>query len=292
MAACLFPFGIEPSAALPAANWVGWVGTYDDIVNGNEGQYRIRIKDNLVGADTAYPGVVILPDGTIVTTTYGHWDAGEEPYIVTARFTLADLDRLAATVPTLTPEPSESAGNSNSIVWTDSATTGTTFEIEYSTAADFQPAQTQAVSAAFPDTNKYIGGLLVGTTYWYRIRSQNNNGLNGAQLTSAWSDPTFSTQVAAAIPPVGPRFIYDAKLGGVGLAQDPAIQGWFDNSSSGGTGNDVSPDLGRDAWQTNGVGGRANWHIENIDSQIHTNASAFGWQLSFTMRMVSGDWIY
>jgi hypothetical protein len=73
-------------------DWVGWVGTYDDIVQGREGQYRVRIMDNTKGADCCYPGVELLPGGTIVTTTYGHWTAGEQPYIVSARFKLAELD--------------------------------------------------------------------------------------------------------------------------------------------------------------------------------------------------------
>ena len=52
--------------------------------------------DNLVRGDCAYPGVELLPDGTIVTTTYGHWTAGEEPYIVSVRLRLEELDaRLA-----------------------------------------------------------------------------------------------------------------------------------------------------------------------------------------------------
>ncbi|MEZ6135039.1 MAG: sialidase family protein [Pirellulaceae bacterium] len=76
-------------------DWVGWVGTWDDIENGNNGQYVVRLKDNTKGKDTAYPGVEILPDGTFVTTTYGHWDAGEEPYILSVRFKLQELDALA-----------------------------------------------------------------------------------------------------------------------------------------------------------------------------------------------------
>lgn len=77
-------------------DWVGWVGKYEDIVNGTEGQYRVRIMDNTKGADCTYPGIEVLPDGTIVTTTYGHWTEGEAPYIVSARFTLAELDAKAA----------------------------------------------------------------------------------------------------------------------------------------------------------------------------------------------------
>jgi len=76
-------------------DWVGWVGTYADIVAGREGQYRVRLKDNTKGADCAYPGVEVLPDGTFVTTTYGHWAAGEPPYILSVRFSLAELDKMA-----------------------------------------------------------------------------------------------------------------------------------------------------------------------------------------------------
>ena len=73
-------------------DWVGWVGTYEDIVKGSEGQYRVRIMDNTKGADCTYPGVELLPDGTFVTTTYGHWTEGEQAYVVSVRFTLAELD--------------------------------------------------------------------------------------------------------------------------------------------------------------------------------------------------------
>jgi hypothetical protein len=73
-------------------DWVGWVGTYDDIVQGREGQYRVRIMDNTKGADCTYPGLELLPDGTFVTTTYGHWTEGEPPYVVSVRLKLAELD--------------------------------------------------------------------------------------------------------------------------------------------------------------------------------------------------------
>jgi hypothetical protein len=73
-------------------DWVAWVGTYEDIVRGGEGQYRVRVMDNKVEADCAYPGCELLPDGTFVTTTYGHWEEGEAPYIVSVRFKLEELD--------------------------------------------------------------------------------------------------------------------------------------------------------------------------------------------------------
>jgi BNR repeat-like domain len=76
-------------------DWVAWVGTYDDVVSGKPGQYRVRLMDNKKGSDCAYPGVERLPDGTIVSTTYGHWSEGEEPYIVSVRLRLEELDSLA-----------------------------------------------------------------------------------------------------------------------------------------------------------------------------------------------------
>jgi len=48
--------------------------------------------DNTKGADCTYPGVELLPDGTIVTTTYGHWTEGEPAYIVSVRLKLSELD--------------------------------------------------------------------------------------------------------------------------------------------------------------------------------------------------------
>jgi len=73
-------------------DWAGWVGSWEDLVRGTSGQYRLRFKDNLHRWDTTYPGVECLPDGTFVVTTYGHWEEGEAPYILSARFTLEELD--------------------------------------------------------------------------------------------------------------------------------------------------------------------------------------------------------
>ena len=76
-------------------DWVAGVGTYSDIVNGREGQYRVRLMDNHKSADCAYQPVELLPDDTIVTTTYGHWTKGESPYIVSVRLKLSELDAMA-----------------------------------------------------------------------------------------------------------------------------------------------------------------------------------------------------
>lgn len=76
-------------------DWIAWVGRYEDLAQGGPGQYRVRLQDNHDGTDCAYAGLELLPDGTFVATTYGHWTAGEPPYVITLRFTLDELDRLA-----------------------------------------------------------------------------------------------------------------------------------------------------------------------------------------------------
>ena len=80
-------------------DWVGWVGTYEDIVKGREGQYRVRLMDNKNTWDCAYPGLELLPDGTFVTTTYGHWVEGQAPFVVSVRFKITELDAKAALLP-------------------------------------------------------------------------------------------------------------------------------------------------------------------------------------------------
>jgi hypothetical protein len=79
-------------------DWVAWVGKYEELASGGPGQYRVRLMDNLQGTDCAYPGVERLPDGTFVLTTYGHWTAGEAPYLVSVRLRLEELDNMAPKV--------------------------------------------------------------------------------------------------------------------------------------------------------------------------------------------------
>ena len=47
---------------------------------------------NYKNGDCAYPGVEILPDGTIVATTYGHFTEGEEAYVVSVRIRPEEID--------------------------------------------------------------------------------------------------------------------------------------------------------------------------------------------------------
>lgn len=91
---------------------VAWVGTYEDLKNGNEGQYRIKIAhiykekqkkpSYSAEADTGYCGNVVLPDGTIVTSSYGKYSPDQKTsdgkalktYIASKRINLKDTDKL------------------------------------------------------------------------------------------------------------------------------------------------------------------------------------------------------
>ncbi|MBP3696323.1 MAG: exo-alpha-sialidase [Clostridia bacterium] len=89
--------------------WVAWVGTYDDLKNGKEGQYRIKLAHTYLenqtepalaaNADTGYCGNVVFPDDTIVTSTYGAFgeknsDGGYKTYVVSKIIKLSDVDKL------------------------------------------------------------------------------------------------------------------------------------------------------------------------------------------------------
>lgn len=93
-----------------AGDWVAWVGTYEDLIGQNEGQYRILIAEdwanNAKSGDTGYAGIVVQPDGTFILDSYGHWDKSFSQswsggvttdlcYIRQAKFRLADIDRQA-----------------------------------------------------------------------------------------------------------------------------------------------------------------------------------------------------
>lgn len=76
-------------------NFAGWIGTYDDLVSGREGETRLLFGKTTARNDCGYPGVEVLADGTAVVTTYGRWTQGELPYIRCFRFHPDELDKLA-----------------------------------------------------------------------------------------------------------------------------------------------------------------------------------------------------
>ena len=76
-------------------SWVAWVGSYEDAVSGKEGDCRLLIKRNSnTAGDCAYPGLELLADGTLLTTTYGRWDADDRNYVVSVRFPKEELERI------------------------------------------------------------------------------------------------------------------------------------------------------------------------------------------------------
>lgn len=74
-------------------HFVAWVGTYDDIKQGKPGQYRIKLLHGHKLYDLGYPGMELLPDETIVATTYlKYWNDDRKHSVVSTRFTLAETD--------------------------------------------------------------------------------------------------------------------------------------------------------------------------------------------------------
>ncbi len=89
--------------------WAAWIGTFDDLKNGREGQYRLKLAHTYLDgqtqpavnadADTGYCGHVVLDDGTVVTATYGRFgelneDGSRKTYVVSKRIKLSDIDKL------------------------------------------------------------------------------------------------------------------------------------------------------------------------------------------------------
>jgi len=78
-------------------HFVAWVGTYEDIKNGNPGEYRIKLLHSYAGRDCGYPGMEILPDGTIVATTYIKYrDDNNKHSVVSTRFKIHETDVMMA----------------------------------------------------------------------------------------------------------------------------------------------------------------------------------------------------
>lgn len=97
---------IQPKRGSSATqgDWVAWVGTYNDLIYGRSGQYRIRLKDNKDSWDCAYPAVTLLSTGELLNITYGHWKAKEPAYIISVRVNLKETDELCPPEVTHTAE--------------------------------------------------------------------------------------------------------------------------------------------------------------------------------------------
>ena len=76
-------------------HYIAWIGTYKDVVAGNNGQYRVKLLHSHAGGDCAYSRLHLLPDGTIIATTYIKYRSGNEKQsVVSTRFKLDELDRM------------------------------------------------------------------------------------------------------------------------------------------------------------------------------------------------------
>ena len=81
-------------------HFIAWVGRYQDIASGRDGEYRVKLLHSYKGGDCGYPGLELLPDGTFVATTYVKYRLGpEKNSVVSTRFTLAESDALARKAP-------------------------------------------------------------------------------------------------------------------------------------------------------------------------------------------------
>jgi FAD dependent oxidoreductase len=105
-------------------HFVAWVGRYEDILAGRDGDYKIKLLNSHAKrtSDCGYPGLELLSDGTFVATTYIKYRPGsEQNSVVSARFTLAETDEAGKA--TLSTELSTS--KALGIVLDDSAATFT-----------------------------------------------------------------------------------------------------------------------------------------------------------------------
>jgi hypothetical protein len=79
-------------------HFVAWVGRYEDIISGKDGEYKIKLLHSHKGSDCGYPGLELLPDGTLIATTYIKYRPGaEQNSVVSTRFTLAETDKAEKT---------------------------------------------------------------------------------------------------------------------------------------------------------------------------------------------------
>lgn len=77
-------------------HFVAWVGKYEDIIQNREGQYRAKLLHSNAAGDCGYPGLEVLPDNTILATTYIKYQPGtRKQSVVSVRFTLDEIERMS-----------------------------------------------------------------------------------------------------------------------------------------------------------------------------------------------------
>jgi len=76
-------------------HFIAWVGRYENVVQGRDGQYRVKLLHSHAGGDCGYPSLQRLPDGTVVATTYIKYAAGPaHQSVVSTRFRIEELDAM------------------------------------------------------------------------------------------------------------------------------------------------------------------------------------------------------
>lgn len=103
----------KPSSSWVSRGWVAWIGDYEDLKRGADGKGDMLVKlantynsgvseiTEFCNADTGYAGLVVYPDGTVVTTGYGYFSPADDPdhggqsYIISKQFKVQDLASLA-----------------------------------------------------------------------------------------------------------------------------------------------------------------------------------------------------
>ena len=89
----VIPFRDTATETPTQGHFVAWIGTYEDIVSGREGQCRVKLLHSHAGWDCGYPGLELLPDDTFVATTYVKYRPGaEKQSVVSVRFKLEEID--------------------------------------------------------------------------------------------------------------------------------------------------------------------------------------------------------
>ena len=99
----------NPNLGWTSRGWVAWIGDYEDLKKGADGCGDMLVKlantydvgtseiTEFCNADTGYAGLVVLADGTVVTTSYGTFspsndpELGDKTYVMTKRFKVNDL---------------------------------------------------------------------------------------------------------------------------------------------------------------------------------------------------------
>lgn len=104
--------GLLASNHFRSRGWVAWIGEYEDLKKGADGKGDMLVKlahtygtdgteiTEYANADTGYAGLVVYPDGTVVTTSYGTFspvgsELGGKTYVMTKQFKIADLAAMA-----------------------------------------------------------------------------------------------------------------------------------------------------------------------------------------------------